>query len=361
MSPKKTAAVTTLVGEYDVELMNKTELKMYVKALEEEHERMRKVRNLYQKDNSELRNFLNSVQDEITHNKKISMQKNVELQDQLLEQEKELKYEDQLVKAMEIESNNEAEKDTLESYIKLITKKLQNKQEENELLKDIDERDREIKHLQYIYELVSIESKENYFSAFEETSKTFNNSFKNTVTENHKDLLENFENFFQNKMENLQAILRKNNSVGENNKFSDEITKMTDYFKDIFWKNIKTIGELEFTIEDRERYLKYLVRSVSKVKKENAELLFGNQIRSSSRSLIPSDPSFSTLKLKKLEELTYENYLLSMKLEMLKKEYSELRRKCVSAMRRIHQAADFKALLIEKKLSALQNYPSRSD
>lgn len=361
MPPKKAAAVTTLVGEYDVELMNKNELKMYVKALEEEHERMRKVRNLYQKDNSELRNFLNSVQDEVTHNKKIVMQKNIELQDQLLEQENELKFEDELVKAMEIENNHEAEKDTLESYIKLITKKIQNKQEESELLKDIIEKDREIMHLGYIYELISTESKENYFSEYEERSESFNNSFKNIMTENHKNLLENFENFSQNKIENLQAILGEDNSIAEANQFSNEIAKMTDYFKDIFWKNIKTIDELQFTIADLERYLKYITRSVSKVKKENAELSYENQLRSSSRSLIPSDPSFSTLKLKKLEELTYENYLLSMKLEMLNKEYSELKRKCVTSLRRIHQAADFKALLLEKKLSALQNYPKIFD
>lgn len=361
MPPKKAAAVTTLVGEYDVELMNKNELKMYVKALEEEHERMRKIRNLYQKDNSELKNFLISIQDEATHNKKIGMQKNIELQDQLLEQEKELKFEDELVKAMEIENNNEAEKDTFESYIKLITKKLQNKQEESELLKDINEKDREIKHMQYIYELISTESKESYFSEYEERSKTFNNSFKNIVTENHKNLLENFEKFSQNKIENLQAILGENNSIGEENQFSNEIAKMTDYFKDIFWKNIKTMDELQSTIALLERDLKYITRSVSKVKKENAELYYENQFRSSSRSLISLDPSFSILKLKKLEELTYENYLLNIKLEMLKKEYSELKRKCVSALRRIYQAADFKALLLEKKLSALQNYPRRFD
>lgn len=357
MSPKKSAAVTTLVGEYDVELMNKNELKMYVKALQEEHERMRKARNLYQKDNSELRHFLHSVQDEATHTKKIGMRKNIELQDQLLEQEKELKLEDELVKAMEIENINQAEKDTLESYINLITTKHRNKKEEAELLKDINEKDREIKHMQYIYELISTESKENYFEDYEERSKTFNNSFENLVKENHKSLVENFEFFSQNKIENLRAILG-DISIGEDNQFSDEIARMTDYFEDIFWKNIKTIDELKSTIEHLERDLKTITIRFRRVKRENGELSSGNQLRSSSRSLISKDPSFSADKQKKLEDLTYENYLLGIKLEMLNNEYSDLQKKFVSAIRIIYQAADFKALLLEKKLSAsaLQSY-----
>ena len=359
MPPKKnTATPTILIGEFDVELMTQNELKMYVEALQEEHERMRKARNLYQKDNSELLNFLSSLQDDIIHNKKIIMQKNLELQDQMLEQEKKLKFEDELVTIMKMENINQEEKSIVETYINLITTKIHNKEKEQELLNNINEIDREIEDLEFVYELISIQSKGKNLAEQTKANKTSRNSFEDLITDNLINSLKTREKFYLNKIENLQAIWGEI-PITENNPFSSEIAKMTTYFKDIYLKNIKTIKKLQFVLDELEKELKYITSNIRDIRKERSDLVFEDFLLSPRPSLI-STLSICPEKLKKLEELTCENYLLRNKLEMAMKEHYDLKKKFAFAIRRIYQIADFKAFFLEKKLNTrTQSYPRR--
>lgn len=356
MPPKKPVK-PSIVGEYDLELMTEEELRMYLVALQEEHSRMRKARNLYSKDKIQLLTILKSTQENILNIQGIDIQKSLKIQELMIGEDQKLKYEDALNKIFELEEINKAEKDTLQTFITIKTAQMLNKEEEEAIIKDICERDREIQKLEFILEGIEVDLQENHFEKYHKLSNDCKDHLKNTVKEHSENFFRVVEEFSQNKIEKLQAIWEDSPRTDKNS-FTNFIVQMNEYFKDIYWKNIKTVEELQSTLTDLKKELNTLTLNLRDVDEENNSLRECIRLPvSPTNSFAKSSPSFSQAKSKKLTDAMYENYLLTIKLHMLNKEHADLKEKFVSALRKIYQKADFKVFLLEQKLSALQNPP----
>lgn len=351
-SEKTKAAESVLVAAYDVEEMTENELITYVEALEEEQERMEKARSLYSKDKNELLNVLKSVQDDIFKAELVSMPESQKIQ---VEDERDLELEDEFYKIQELEHISAEEKNNLQTFLHLRTVETLNREEETDLKKGIAERETDIQHLKYTFELMMVHSKENSFTKYHESSKHFVEYFENFVAKYNDNYLKMLEEFSRDNMKQLQDILG-DLLTEAGSSFIDSIATMTEYFTDIFWKNRQAEEELLQTLFDVKKKLHTVTLKLRDATKDNSELANHiNRFRCNSYDVVQTSPPYGQAEKNAIEELTCDNYSLSLKLQWLNKEFSDLKAKFLAALRKVYLTADFKDLVKERRLSAEQN------
>ncbi|XP_035231856.1 uncharacterized protein LOC118203686 [Stegodyphus dumicola] len=349
MGPKK-APETSIVGEYDVELMNSDELKMYIAALEEELKRMWSACNVHQNDNREYRGFLKLSQEHATGITEEIFQANVKIQESLNEINEELKSEDKLHAIIKIESNENDDREALESFVMVKTEEAENFKKEGALRTAIEEKDRQINDVQlsWLFTLIDLKEKK------EESSSIFCRDLKNAFDDFVQQYLVEFQqkkfDFHEKKMAKLTSILEGDYGIQflKNNAASD-IEKMEYYFRDIFWKNIRIFDELNEEKSYLKKEYEKLRSSLNAAKQKNRKVQLVKGKKAEIKSNIDVDEDALPFNLK-LEQLMYEHDCLEEKLRRETNEFNLLKERFIKALRDIRFKANFRTYLAEQKL-----------
>ncbi|XP_055946989.1 testis-specific gene 10 protein-like [Argiope bruennichi] len=355
MPPKK-KPVSGPVGVYDVEIMNEDELKQYIEALKEESERMKAAFTDHQRDKRELEDLLSDAQEDILSRYRTLMQKEIELQELLSESHDILKDEDKKHLIEELETNKKLAQNTIDNFIEVQEIDMFRQDELKKLQKNLNDRNREVENINLTHRLISTDLKEqteeewvNMMEKRKHSLEEISEEFNEKYLEERRKLVEEEENIMNTIIDSLFGK--------DSDKYpsTNEVEKMSWYFKDLFWKNLKASANLKVRVESLETELNKLKMLLRDAENENKELLQSIEAsnyssKNNNDQAVPEKDDFDD---KQLDYLTYENYTLNEKLRQVTEERNVLRNKFISAMRSIYKKADFASFLAEQMIASL--------
>ncbi|GBN35791.1 hypothetical protein AVEN_215711-1 [Araneus ventricosus] len=356
MPPKKKPD-SEAVGIYDVEIMNEDELKQYIEALKEESERMKTAFIYHQRDKRELEDLLKNTQEDILSKYERLMQKEIELQ-QLLSESSDIlndEYKKQLIKDLEI--NKELTQNMIDNFIEVQEARMFQQDELKKLQKHLNDREKEVDNIKLAHRFISTDLKEQTEEEWTNMMEKRKTSLEEISKEFNEKHLEERRKLFEEEENVIDAIL--DSLFGkDSDKYpsTNQAEKMSWYFKDLFWKNIKASVNLKVKVESLEKELNKLKMLLKDAEHENKELL--KSFEAKNYSLQNGEQTASErddFDDKQLEYLTYENYTLNEKLRQVTEERNILKDKFISAMRDIYKKADFASFLTEQMVASLLN------
>ncbi|GFQ97670.1 uncharacterized protein TNCT_503931 [Trichonephila clavata] len=358
MPPKKKPN-DTMVGVYDVEIMNEVELKQYITALKEESERMKEAFTEHQRNKRELEILLKNTQEDILERYEVLIQKELELQQLICESSDILKAEDENQVIEDLGRNEKMYKTVVDNFIEAQTAEMCQLGDDVSLTESLQYRKRQVDDMHFSHMMISADMKEN---SEEEWTR---------IIDMRKKSLEKFSKGFNQKYhtKKLEFLDEKINILTEvyegtikedyhKNPTAVQAERMALYFKELFWKNIKATTNLKVKLENLEKELSKLKMSLREAKEENDELLKQTEDQ---KGEWPEFEHSMDSEDKILDAVTFENDTLKEKLRQVTEERDNLKHKFISSMRKIYEKANFSSFLAEQMLVSLQNNNYDSD
>ncbi|GFU10060.1 uncharacterized protein NPIL_22541 [Nephila pilipes] len=358
--PPKNKPDSSMVGVYDIEIMNEDELKQYIQALKEESVRMKEAFTEHQRDKRELQILLKNTQEDILNRYEVLIQKELELQQLLCESSDTLKTEEENQLINDLGRNEKLVNALFDNFTEAQAVEMFQLGDVASLEENFQFNKRVVDDIHLAHKLISADIEEKNEEEWTRLMEMRKNSLERVSLEFNNDYHSKKLEFFDEKINTLTGVWEGSTKEDyHKNPAAEQAEKMSLYFKEIFWKNIKASANLKAKLENLEKELCKLKMSLRDAQKENTELLKATE----EQKLEESTNTFScNMDVdKRLDAVTFENDTLKEKLKQVTEERDNLRRRFISSMRKIYEKASFSSFLSEQMLISLQSSKCDSD
>ncbi|XP_051726994.1 dynein regulatory complex subunit 4 isoform X3 [Ctenopharyngodon idella] len=368
-SPK--GKTPTVVDGLSTEEMSKEQLEEHIVRLREELDREREERNYFQLERDKIHTFWEITRRHLEENKCELRNRERELEEAEERHQVEIKVYKQKVKHLLYEQQNMLSELKAESVVS--TKQLQKKHAvlENHLQKDM----RNLKVYLKEQELSSENVLKSIYLKHDEEITDLRNDFARQVREigsKYEKRMQKLrqEEDLRRKTEIHEIEERKNSHINMLMKNHEKAFRdIRNYFNDIVYKNLDFITSLKEELKDMKRKEEKRNKEMAEVVEQNKELRESPQtakeeVAELQKKLANYEKDKSALtrtraRLKisdrELKELKWEHEVLEQRFTKVQLERDELYMKFTKAILEVQQKSGFKNLLLECKLSALND------
>jgi len=361
----------TVIDGISTEEMTKEQLEEHIQRLREELDREREERNYFQLERDKVNTFWEITKRQLEEKKAELRNKDREMEDAEERHQVEIKVYKQKVKHLLYEHQNNISELKAESTVALKLAQDEHRMAQSDLLKD----KRSLK--------VNLKEQE---LAHEDIIKNLKKSHDSLITELRTDFerqAKEIEAKYERKMRGLRDELdlrrkteiheieeRKNQQINTLMKNHEKaFSDIKNYYNDITLNNLALINTLKEQVEEMKKKEERLEKQMNEITAENKKLTeplqkAREEVSELKKQLLNYEKDKAGLgamktRLRTVTEdhksLEWEHEVLEQRFEKVQKERDELYRKFVKAIHEVQQKANFKNLLLEKKLQALND------
>lgn len=371
------AKTPTLVDGVSAEEMTPEQLIEHIGRLKEELEREREERNFFQLERDKIHTFWEITRRQLDERKAEIRNKDREMEEAEERHQVEIKVYKQKAKQLLWEHQNASAElrmnsttslkkaaEEVTSHEKVI------RDEKNEL--KIELRTMELSHQDHVKQLVASHDIKvtDMRETFERRSNEIVSKFEKKMRE-ERDILE-----LRRKTEIHEIEERKNGQIhalmkNHEKQFSD----IKNYYNDITLNNLALINSLKEQIEEMKKKEDRLEKAMAEVMSQNRKLTeplekareINDELR---RQLANYEKDKRSLKRsknrlviqeKEMKDLRWEHEVLEQRFQKLEIERDSLHKNFVSAVQEVVQKANFKKLMLERKVVALADSLEKKD
>jgi myosin heavy subunit len=367
----------TMVDGISAEEMTPEQLIEHIGRIKEELEREREERNFFQLERDKIHTFWEITRRQLEERKAEIRNKDREMEEAEERHQVEIKVYKQKAKQLLWEHQNASAELRMNSTtaLKRAAEEVTNhekviRDEKNEL--KIELRTVELSHQDHVMQLTTAHDQKvtEMRETFERRSDEIVSKFEKKMRE-ERDILE-----LRRKTEIHEIEERKNGQIhalmkNHEKQFSD----IKNYYNDITLNNLALINSLKQQIEEMKKKEDRLEKAMAEVMSQNRKLTeplekareINDELRRKLENYEKDKKSLKRSKYrlviqeKEMKDLKWENEVLEQRFKKLEAERDNLHKNFVSAVQEVVQKANFKKLLLERKVVALADSLEKKD
>jgi len=367
----------TMVDGISAEEMTPEQLIEHIGRIKEELEREREERNFFQLERDKIHTFWEITRRQLEERKAEIRNKDREMEEAEERHQVEIKVYKQKAKQLLWEHQNASAELRMNSTtaLKRAAEEVTNhekviRDEKNEL--KIELRTVELSHQDHVMQLTAAHDQKvtEMRETFERRSDEIVSKFEKKMRE-ERDILE-----LRRKTEIHEIEERKNGQIhalmkNHEKQFSD----IKNYYNDITLNNLALINSLKQQIEEMKKKEDRLEKAMAEVMSQNRKLTeplekareINDELRRQLENYEKDKKSLKRSKYrlviqeKEMKDLKWENEVLEQRFKKLEAERDNLHKNFVSAVQEVVQKANFKKLLLERKVVALADSLEKKD
>lgn len=363
------AKTPTVIDGVSTEEMSKEQLEEHIVRLREELDREREERNYFQLERDKINTFWEITKRQLDEKKAELRNKDREMEDAEERHQIEIKVYKQKVKHLLYEHQNNISELKAESTVALKLAQDDHRGNELDLRKDKRSLKVEIKEQELNNENVIKNLKRENDEKITELRLDFERQAREIEAKYEKKMRALRDELdLRRKTEIHEIEERKNSQINTLMKNHEKaFSDIKNYYNDITLNNLALINTLKEQVEEMKKKEERMEKQMAEVMAENRRLTEPlqkareevDELRKQLANYEKDKQSLASCKarLRVLDEehkaLQWEHEVLEQRFEKTQNERDELYRKFIKAIQEVQQKANFKNLLLEKKLGAL--------
>ncbi|XP_066141629.1 dynein regulatory complex subunit 4-like isoform X2 [Euwallacea fornicatus] len=379
--PKKKAGgkggLGTIIDGVDTSQMTREQLEVFCVRIKEENEREREERNFFQMERDKLRTFWEITRIELEESRSKLRNKDRQIEESAEKNEGELKFYKQKVKHLQYEHQNSLTESKAEALVSLKAVQDEHIEQERELLKDKKNLKSQLREQENSYEDQIKNMKMEHVKEISQARENFNEKSKDLEIKYDKKFQElRIQLNIKHEMEISEIEERKNNQITELKKHHDKaFNEMKNYYNDITLNNLALISSLKDEMEVLRKQNARMSKQFANLTAENKKLQVPlkkalENVKEHKRQLQNYEKDKSSLantksKLKQttqeLEDLRWCTDALHLRFDKLQQERDELHDRFIKAILEVQQKAGVKNILLQKRIETLSQITEQRD